>query len=144
MTVKEYLLQANRARKELANYEDRLNELRAAAGGLRAITYDKDKVQVSPSDVLLESIVRLVSLEEEYANELLRCHRVILRITDQVNKLPNPDHAEILRLRYLTPDKYGRLPSMKRIARITNRSLDRTIHLHGEALRAFWQKYLRQ
>ena len=144
MTTKEYLLQANRARQELRNYEDRLEELRASAGGLKAITYDKDKVQVSPSDVLMESVVKLISMEEEYAEQLVRCHRTILRITDQINKLPNPDHSEILRLRYLTPDKYGRLPTMKRIARMTNRSFDRTIHLHGEALRAFWQKYLQQ
>lgn len=144
MTAKEYLLQVRRASIAKKHCEERLDELRAQAGGLRAITYDKDKVQVSPSDVLMESVVKLISMEEEYAEQLVRCHRTILRITDQINKLPNPDHSEILRLRYLTPDKYGRLPSMKRIARLTNRSIDRTVHLHGEALRAFWSKYLRQ
>ena len=119
MTTKEYLLQANKARQELRNFEDRLYELRESASGVKAITYDKDRVQVSPQDVLMESVVKIISMEEEYAERLVACHKVILTITDQVNGLPNADHAEILRLRYLTPNKYGRLMSLNAIARRT-------------------------
>lgn len=144
MTVKEYLSQVHESEKIIKYYEQKIEVLRVQAGGLRAITYDKDRVQVSPTDTLLESVAKLVDLEAEYGEEIIKHHQLILKITRQVNSLDNPDHIELLRLRYLTSFRGGQRMPFSVVARRMNRSIDRTIHLHGEALNAFRNKYFLQ
>ena len=144
MTVKEYLSQVHESEKIIKYYEQKIEVLRVQAGGLRAITYDKDKVQVSPTNTLMESVARLVDLEAEYGEEIIKHHQLILKITRQVNGLDNPDHVEVLRLRYLTPFRGGRVMPLSVIARKMDRSLDWTWHLHGAALNAFRNKYFLQ
>lgn len=144
MTVKEYLSQVHESEKIIKYYEQKIEVLRVQAGGLRAITYDKDRVQVSPTNTLLESVAKLVDLEAEYGEEIIRHHQLILKITRQVNGLDNPDHVEVIRLRYLTPFRSGRLMPFSVVARKMSRSIDWTLHLHGAALNAFRNKYFLQ
>ena len=144
MTVKEYLSQVHESEKIIKYYEQKIEVLRVQAGGLRAITYDKDRVQVSPTDTLLESVAKLVDLEAEYGEEIIKHHQLILKITRQVNGLDNPDHVEVIRLRYLTPFRSGRLMPFSVVARKMSRSIDWALHLHGAALNAFRNKYFLQ
>ena len=144
MTVKEYLSQVHESEKIIKYYEQKIEVLRVQAGGLRAITYDKDRVQVSPTNTLMESVAKLVDLEAEYGKEIIKHHQLILKITRQVNALDNPDHVEILRLRYLTPFRGGRFMPLAVVARKMDRSVDWTWHLHGAALNAFRKKYFLQ
>ena len=144
MTVKEYLSQVHESEKIIKYYEQKIEVLRVQASGLRAITYDKDRVQVSPSDSLPDTVAKLVDLETEYGEEIIRHHQLILKITRQVNALDNPDHIEILRLRYLTPFRGGHCMPLAVVARKMGRSVDWTWHLHGAALNAFRNKYFLQ
>lgn len=144
MTVKEYLSQVHESEKIIKYYEQKIEVLRVQAGGLRAITYDKDRVQVSPTNTLMESVAKLVDLEAEYGEEIIKHHQLILKITRQVNALDNPDHVEVLRLRYLTPFRGGRCMPLAVVARKMDRSVDWTWHLHGAALNAFRNKYFLQ
>ena len=138
MTAKEYLLQAQRLRKSMESLQDQIDELRTQAEGVKAIEYDRDRVQTSPRDVLSEAVTEIVELEEQYGRRIVEYHKKYLLIESQINELPNPDHVELLRLRDLEPDKRtGRLQSWQAIAAKTHRSFSRTTHLHGEALAAF-------
>ena len=144
MTVKEYLLQVHKSESAIRYYEQKIEVLRTQAGGLRAITYDKDRVQVSPTDTMLETVTRLIDMESEYGEVLVHHHHLILKITQQIYTLENPDHVEVLRLRYLTPIRGGRLMPFSVVARKMNKSIDWTLHLHGAALNAFRNKYFLQ
>lgn len=144
MTTKEYLLQVSKSRNAIRQYEDEIERLRNQAAGLKAIAYDKDRVQTSPDDYMLQTITKLLDTEAEYADVLQHHHELIIRITEQVNALPNPNHVEILRLRYLVPFRNGQLTPFNVIAKKVHCSTDWCFHLHGEALRAFSAQYAYQ
>ncbi len=145
MTTKEYLMQVNKSRNTIKQYEEELERLRIQAAGLRAITYDKTPVQTSPDDYMLKAMGRLMDAEAKYADVIEANQSIIYRITKQVNELPNADYSELLRLRYITPYRDGRkLTPFAVIARRMHRSVDGCWHLHGEALQSFRKQYLRQ
>lgn len=142
MTAKEYLLQVRRASIAKKHCEERLDELRAQAGGLRAITYDKDKVQVSPSDTLLEAIVRLTEIEVEYGRRIVKYERTKAYISAQIDAMDDPVHTMLLTLRYVKETPRGRMIPLRTIADIMGYDYERLRHLHGEALEAFRKQYL--
>ena len=142
MTTKEYLLQVHKSENIMRYYEQKAEALRVQASGIRAITYDKDRVQVSPSDVMSATVVKLVELEEKYGEAIAEHHALVLRVSDQVNALPNPDYVQVLTLRYLKPNPDGRLKPLEQIACEMHLSFYRIAHLHGEALEAFRRKWL--
>lgn len=142
MTAKEYLLQAQKAARLVRFYEGKIEELRHTASGIRAITYDGDRVQTSPADRTPDMIAKLVEVENRYNAALLSYHDLIQKITWEVGALDSPDYVQVLTLRYLSPDDNGRLKSLEEIACIMNRSFHRIAHLHGEALEAFRRRYL--
>lgn len=141
MTTKEYLLQVNRSRRALKSYEEEIERLQNEAAGLRAVTYDTDRVQVSPDDNMLKAVARLIDIEAKYVDAITARHDLILKITNQINGMANQDYAEILRLRYLATDRDGKQLEWKVIARRIHRSLDWTWHMHGLALQAFGKQY---
>ena len=142
MTTKEYLLQVNRSRRALKSYEEEIERLQNEAAGLRAITYDTDRVQVSPDDNMLIAVARLMDIEAKYVDAISVRHDLILKITNQINGMANQDYAEILRLRYLATDREGKLLTWTAISHRIHRSLDWTWHMHGRALQAFGKQYL--
>lgn len=139
MTAKEYLLEIHKSRRILYSLEQRSEELRTQAEGLKAIAYDKDKIQVSPSNTMEEVIIKLVEVEEEYGRQIVRYHTEMQKRIDQIAAM-RPDYAEILRLRYVEGN--GRTLRLEEIAVRTHMSFDRVRHLHGEALEAFRRKWL--
>lgn len=141
MTTKEYLMQVNKSRNTIKQYEEELERLRIQAAGLRAVTYDSDRVQTSPDDHMLNTMAKLIDTEAEYTEIIKSHHELIIRITEQINALPDSNHVEILRQRYLIPYRNGQLTPFKVIARRTHRSIDGCWHLHGEALQAFTKRY---
>lgn len=139
MTAKEYLLEIHKSRRILHTLEQRSEELRTQAEGLKAIVYDKEKVQVSPSNTMEEVIIKLVEVEEEYGRQIVRYHTEMQRRIDQIAAM-RPDYAEILRLRYIEGN--GRPLRLEEIALRMHLSWPRVKHLHGEALEAFRRKWL--
>ena len=142
MTAKEYLSRIQTYKRAMINIELRLEELRHQAAGVKAIAYDKDRVQVSPSNVMEETIVRIdreltlwMQAQDKYDKAL---HRTLSRI----QQLDNPMHVEILMLRYVNLDDRGHMKSLEEISCVMHLSFYRTAHLHGEALHAFGKKYL--
>lgn len=142
MTAKEYLSEIQRMKRTADALGEKAEALRTEMEGLKAITYDRDRVQVSPTDRMSELMPRLLDLEEKYGKAIFEYHKAILIRTRQIAELGRDDYAEILRLRYVEFNERGRRHSLEEIAVKTHRSFDRVAHLHGEALEAFRRKYL--
>ena len=139
MTAKEYLSEIHKLRRLLRSLELKAEELRTQAEGVKAITYDKDKVQTSPSNLMEELVLRLVEVEEEYGRQIVHYHTEMQKRIDQIAAM-RPDYAEILRLRYIEGN--GHALRLEEIALRMHLSWPRVKHLHGEALEAFRRKWL--
>lgn len=142
MTAKEYLLEIQKFKRTADALGEKAEALRTEMEGLKAITYDRDRVQVSPTNRVEELMPRLVELEEKYGDAILEYHKAVQIRTQQIAEIGRSDYSEILRLRYVETNKYGRRYTLEEIAVKTHRSFDRVAHLHGEALQAFGRKYL--
>lgn len=141
MTAKEYLLEIRKKKHAMQSLMYRCAELRDQAAGIGAITYDRDRVQTSPEDRMGKVMAELVDLETKYAHSISIYHEAIRVRVEQIERLDNPDHVEILRLRYVEEDAQGNQMSLEEIAYKMHRSFFRIAHLHGEALQAFDRKY---
>ena len=141
MTAKEYLLKIRTYRRAIESIHQRLEELYAQASGVKAIVYDKDRVQVSPENRFEQIMVMVDAEAEKMARAILRYQQEVQKRSDQIMAMDRADYSEILRLRYLELDDDGRQMSLERIACTMHLSFYRIAHLHGEALAAFDRKY---
>ena len=142
MTAKEYLSKIQTYRQMVQTYAERIEELYHEATGVKAIVYDKDRVQVSPENRFEEMMVRIDAEAEKWAKARMRYERETQKRIEQIAGLERNDYVEILRLRYVELDKDGRPMTLEEIACKMHLSFWRTAHLHGEALEAFRRKYL--
>ena len=142
MTAKEYLSKIQTYRRTMQSYTDRIEELYHEAAGLKAIVYDKERVQVSPENRLEKIFTQIDAEAEKYAKARSRYEKEVRKRTEQIAGMDNADYAEILRLRYMELDKHGTPWTLEEVACIMHLSYWRTAHLHGEALEAFRKKYL--
>lgn len=141
MTAKDYLMEIRTLRRTVRTLEQQAEDLRTRAEGLKALRYDKDKVQVSLTNQLERILPRLIEADAKYAEALIECKAEELKRTQQIKQLGRADYSEVLRLRYIEEGEHGRQLSLEEIAVRTNRSFDRIRHLHGEALQYFDRKY---
>ena len=144
MRAKEYLNQIHKLRWQIDALESQIEYLRTKASGVKAITYDDDKVQTSPQNAFETSMVELAEVTNRYTERILEYIDLTIRIEEQIAGLEKPEHSRILTLRYIDVDKDGRKLSLEKIARTCGYSFDRTKHLHKEALGEFEKKYLRK
>ena len=135
MTAKEYLLQLDTLRDEIESTNLALEKIFTEASGIKAITYDKDKVQVSPSNHAENFMVRLAELGDEYARmqmsyKLERDKRIAM-----INGLPKKEHRKVLRKRYVDGKTF------EEIAVALHYTYRHVTRLHGYALQEFSAKY---
>ena len=142
MTAKEYLSKIQTYRQMMEAYSLRIEELYHEATGIKAIVYDKDRVQVSPENRFEQVMVKIDAEVEKWAKARLRYEDEVRKRTEQIAGMERPDYSEILRLRYVELDKDGRPMTLEEISCRMHLSFHRVAHLHGEALEAFRRKYL--
>lgn len=142
MTAKEYLTDIRRQRLHCLSLAERLEEIENQVLGLKAITYDKDRVQVSPSNKMEELYVKLDSISEKFARSMIKYQTAVQKAERQIGDMPKETHREILTLRYLRDDDYGRQFTFEQIACIMHKSYEWVCHLHGYALKEFERMYL--
>lgn len=142
MTAKEYLSKIQTYRHAMQTYADRIEELYHDASGLKAIVYDKDRVQTSPENRLEKIFERIDREAERYAKAREKYETEVRKRTDQITGMERADYAEILRLRYIETNAEGMPMTLEEISCVMHLSFWRTAHLHGEALEAFRRKYL--
>ena len=135
MTAKEYLLKIQTYRWIMQKYADRIEELYHEASGLKAIVYDKDRVQTSPEDRMERIFIRIDAEAEKYAKARARYDREVRKRMEMITALENPAHVELLTLRYVDGLKW------EEIACAMGYTFRHTTRLHGEALSAFSRRF---
>lgn len=131
MTAKEYLSELDDIRYAMASMREHIEELYAIAGGLKAITYDKDRVQVSPENRFEKLMIKLDAAGRDYAAEVSGYMREYDHRRKMIGALRNKTHAKILRLRYLDGKRW------EEIAVATGYTFRHVTRLHGDALQEF-------
>lgn len=138
MTPKQFLRQL---RKIAANIEVLQEELTRLRSRLESTTVQlsTDRVQTSQTgDRFADAIADLADKELYYMDMVEEYERLRQRIVDLILGMDNPIHVQVLYGRYVK----GR--SLSAIANELAYSYDRIKHVHGEALQAFDEKYLRR
>lgn len=141
MTAKEYLLEIQKCKRTADLLDERAEALRTKMEGLKAITYDKDRVQVSPSNKMEELIPLLVEIEERYAEALIKYHRRILVCMEQVDSLQSSLQSRLLVLRYFNDESWEQIAQDLNPDREQPYSYEYVIRLHGKALQNFSKKF---
>lgn len=135
MTAKEYLQQLDTLRDEIESTNLALEKIFTEASGIKAITYDKDRVQVSPSNHAENFMVKLAELGDEYAQMQMKYKLERDKRIAMINGLANPIHVRILRKRYIDGKTF------EEIAVALHYTYRHVTRLHGSALQEFSAKY---
>ena len=135
MTAKEYLQQLDTLRDEIESTNLALEKIFTEASGIKAITYDKDRVQVSPSNHAENFMVKLAELGDEYAQMQIKYKLERDKRIAMINGLSNPIHVRILRKRYIDGKTF------EEIAVALHYTYRHVTRLHGSALQEFSAKY---
>lgn len=114
---------------------DRLVEVRTKIEGLKAITYDRERVQVSPSNKTEELIAQLVDTEDKLSKEVREHFDEVVEATKRIYSIDNERQIQVLEMRYI---KGMRWQVIADELDIEYRSATR---LHEKALRNFERKY---
>lgn len=137
MTAKEYLSEVIKLKQKAESLSAEEEGIRTEAEGLKAIAYDRDKVQTSPKDKMPDIIADLVDVQDEYAQTIVECYRKIKQREDMVSALHSAKQSEVLRLRYIK-DNDGRQYYFSEIAELMNiQNVSAVIRLHKRALKSF-------
>lgn len=140
MSAKTYLQEIRKQQALIHALEQKAEVIRARAEGMKAITYDRDKVQVSPESRMEDLVVRLVEIEERIGAELVKYHEALDVRLRQIRELP-PDCAEILIQRYVMTGPKGEPLTWEQIAVNIARSFSYVTHMHGVALQEFSRRF---
>lgn len=135
MTAKEYLQQLDTLRDEIESTNLALEKIFTEAQGIKAIVYDKDKVQVSPDNHSENFMIKLAELGEDYARMQMRYKLERDKRIAMINSLANPIHVRILRKRYIDGKTF------EEIAVALHYTYRHVTRLHGSALQEFTQRY---
>lgn len=137
MTAKEYLSEVIKLKQKAESLSAEEEGIRTEAEGLKAIAYDREKVQTSPKDKMPDIIADLVDVQDEYAQTIVECYRKIKQREDMVSALRSAKQSEVLRLRYIK-DNDGRQYYFSEIAELMNiQNVSAVIRLHKRALKSF-------
>lgn len=110
-------------RAEVLAIQQQINECRLTLlpSGIR---YDTDRVQTSPSDMMLEVAARVDELERKNAVHIAQLTEDLIKATDIIYAVETPEYRQLLTLRYLT----GNRTSWESIANTMGYSVD---HVRG-------------
>lgn len=140
MTAKEYLSQVIKLKKKAESLTRKEEELRSRAEGLKAIVYDKDKVQVSAIDQMPDAIAELIETQVKLATTIASCYQYIARCENMISQIHSVKQAEVLRWRYIE-DNAGRQYYFSEIAeKMDIQDTSTVIKLHKRALKSFQKK----
>ena len=137
MTARQYLMEVIKIKERIANLNEDVEALRTRAEGLKAITYDKDRVQTSPEDKMPDYAVRIVQIREEMEASIVECFTAIREREELIDKVGSPKQREVLRWRYIR-DNDGRQYTFEEIAeQMKVKDKSASIKLHKRAMENF-------
>lgn len=136
MTAKEYLRTLRWTELSIETRKDELRRLDAEYTYLSGISYDRDRVQTSPSGDAFPQSDRRIDLAIKIREDILAMQKLRTDIIGKITGLDNPLYSQVLLERYVN------YLSFDDIADKMHYSYVRIIHIHGEALQEFTHKYL--
>lgn len=136
MTAKEYLRTLRWTELSIETRKDELRRLDAEYTYLSGISYDRDRVQTSPSGNAFPQSDRRIDLALKIREDILAMQKLRTDIIGKITGLDNPLYSQVLLERYVN------YLSFDDIADKMNYSYVRITHIHGEALQEFTHKYL--
>ena len=138
MTAKTELRQRHRGKVRLRHKQLELEEIRVAAAGLKSFDYSADRVQSSPSDQMPLHVGNLLEAEKEYQQMFDTFWDLYHTIVRQIETLDDARYADVLYARYVSWEP------LRKIADDMRYDYDYLCRLHGRALKAFADKYLKE
>lgn len=137
MTAKEYLRTLRWTELSIETRKDELRRLDAEYTYLSGISYDRDRVQTSPSGDAFPQSDRRIDLALKIREDILAMQKLRTDIIGKITGLDNPLYSQVLLERYVN------YLSFDDIADKMHYSYVRITHIHGEALQEFTNKYLK-
>lgn len=128
--VKQFLYSIRDETAEIRNVQNRINELECQASGLKAITYDKAKVQTSPQDSMTEYVIALEAYRKQLVHKGARLLSKRRQAQDMIDKLSDPMERQVLELYFLSDDN----PRMSSVAEYMHYSERWTWSIYKTAL----------
>lgn len=130
--IKEYFRQIRREQLEIIHLAEMIEheELTLLP---KAVTYDKDRVQISPEDILARSAAEIVEMQEELGRSILILKRKKAKAESMIIQLENSDEREVMRYYYLDSID-GKLLKWDDVADKMHREKRQIFRIHGNAL----------
>ena len=136
MTAKEYLRTLRWTELSIETRKDELRRLDAEYTYLSGISYDRDRVQTSPSGDAFPQSDRRIDLAIKIREDILAMQKLRTDIIGKITGLDNPLYSQVLLERYVN------YLSFDDIADKMHYSYVYITHIHGEALQEFARRYL--
>ena len=142
MTAKGYLNEIQSYRESLEDIERHIEELFTKAQGVKAMTYDQDRVQVSAKNLFEETMVELDAEASKWAELQIEYQQALRLRIEQIKSMEKPLHSELLRFVYVEGLSLRMATAKIQLAhpdRVYGENYIRQVH--GWALDAFDKKY---
>lgn len=138
MTAKEYLREIERLDRQIDQKQIEFDSLKRGRSYIGGMDYSQERVQTSGTGSgFTELSERLVDLQQEINAEIDRYHDMRHKRIGQIQQLSKVEYIDILFRRYV------QYQSIETISCETNRSYYWTCHIHGEALKEFQDRFLK-
>lgn len=150
--LREDKAEISRLKSEQQDLLDHIAQLRSAVTSIKAVRYDKEKIQASAGNALEDAIVHIEEVEErhqqkvkEYICRINEYQRNRQTITEQIDAMEDCVHRQILTAIYIN-ERSMVSTAMNLIRKDGTRgmSVDWCKHLHTNALMEFEKKWMRK
>lgn len=137
MTAKEYLRQLWQLDREINIKYQELEHLRASIG-IKAMNREDVVNSGQTSDPVAETVTRIISMEEHINRKIDKLIDLRKKITDQIERMDSRIFRNILICRYVLMQNWDD------VAESVGYERRYCIKLHGRALQAFYNLYLKE
>lgn len=137
MTAKEYLRQLWQLDREINIKYQELEHLRASIG-IKAMNREDVVNSGQTSDPVAETVTRIIAMEEHINRKIDKLIDLRKKITDQIERMDSRIFRNILTCRYVLMQNWDD------VAESVGYERRYCIKLHGRALQAFYNLYLKE
>ena len=129
--ARQYLTRLRTERRQLADIRQSLQSAEELAHSVRAVRYDRDRVQTSPVNALEEIVIRLELMKIRHIETMATYSQHAMTTLHLLEEMANPAEAITLRLYYVDGIPYTQLEqrhplqySQRHIARLMTSGLE--------------------
>lgn len=138
MRPKEYLSEVGRLRGAIQHIEWERDALYANLYG-NSVSYDRERVQsAGHGDKLAAVVAKAMELDNDLSAKTVQYFARMHAISEQIESMPQETHTRLLFLRYVQGD------ALEDIAKKMGYTYEHVRRLHGQALRAFGEKFAKE